>query len=248
MSDSAFRVNRREILNLAAAAGAVSGFAPLSAQSDDATMPSPRVVDTNVSLFQWPFRRLPLDDVDVLVTRLQSLGIAQAWAGSFEGVLHRDVAAVNLRLTDACSRYPELIPIGTLNPALPDWGEDLRRCVEEHGMPGVRLHPNYHGYKLNDSRFARLLERATEAGRFVQIAAAMEDVRTQHELVRVNDADLTPLPERRQCRPGRAGADSQLSPQAPAAGRSGKYSGTVLRHRAGGVDRRPADPDAECAG
>ena len=193
MTESAFRMNRREVLHLAAAAGAGSALIPAPGRSDDGDFSRHRIIDTNVSLFQWPFRRLPLDEADALVERLRSLGISQAWAGSFEGVLHRDLAGVNQRLADACGRHPELIPIGSVNPALPDWEEDLRRCLEEHHMPGVRLHPNYHGYTLEDSRFSRLLMLATSAGRFVQIASAMEDVRTQHDLLRVNDVNLAPL-------------------------------------------------------
>lgn len=155
--------------------------------------PPTSIVDTNVSLFRWPFRRLPLDDTQKLVEKLRSLGITEAWAGSFEGLLQRDLAAVNQSLAAQCDRHPQLVAIGSVNLQLPGWRDDLRRCIEQHQMPGVRLHPNYHGYKLSDPRFGQLLDQATEAGRFIQIAAAMEDTRTQHSLVQVADVDLMPL-------------------------------------------------------
>lgn len=190
-------LNRRDVLNLAVSAGAVAAFHPRSAKSavDKEDSPRFRIVDTNVSLFQWPFRRLPLDNVDLLIDRYRSLGIDQAWAGSFEGVLHRDIATVNQRLAEVCRKHPELVPIGSVNPELPGWEEDLRRCVEVYDMPGIRLHPNYHGYTLDDPRFRELLRRATTAGRFVQLAVAIEDTRTQHPKLQVPDVDLEPLAE-----------------------------------------------------
>ena len=187
-------LNRREILRLAASAGATTAFLPGNARAaDDGQSAGFRIVDTNVSLFHWPFRRLPLDETDAMVRKLQTLGIGQAWAGSFEGILHRDISGVNERLISACRRVPELVPIGSVNPALPGWESDLQRSIE-HGMPGIRLHPNYHGYSLDDARFAELLKRTTAAGQFIQIAASLEDGRTHTDLVRIADVDLSPLP------------------------------------------------------
>ena len=123
-------MNRRDVLSFAASTGAASVFLSGTAQSADEESLSFRSIDTNISLFRWPFRRLPLDETDALVRKLRSFGIVQAWAGSFEGILNRDIAGVNERLAEACRDYPELIPFGSINPQLPDWEEDLRRCID----------------------------------------------------------------------------------------------------------------------
>lgn len=194
MSPPASAMSRRELLVAGMAASALPTLAA-SVQSDAEAAADWPIVDTNVSLFHWPFRRLPLDETAALVTKLRSLGVVQAWAGSFEGLLHRDLAGVNVRLASACREHPLLVPIGSINVELPGWKQDLERCRREHDMPGVRLHPNYHGYTLNDPRFADLLQRATAAGMFVQIAASMEDTRTQHAGLQTPDVDLEPLME-----------------------------------------------------
>jgi predicted TIM-barrel fold metal-dependent hydrolase len=152
-------------------------------------------IDVNISLFQYPTRRWLLDETKSLVEFLKSKGVTQAWAGSFEGLLHNDVAAVNERLAAECRKTKEefLIPFGTVNPQLPDWEDDLRRCHEVHGMRGIRLSPNYHGYGLDSPNAASLLKLANDRKLIVQIPVRMEDPRTQHRLLSVPDIDMKPL-------------------------------------------------------
>ncbi|MDO8541586.1 MAG: amidohydrolase family protein [Opitutaceae bacterium] len=188
-------MDRRAFLQHAGSAAAAAAVAaPLAAAAPASTA---LFVDTNVSLYRWPTRRLWADDAGKLVAKLRRHGVSSAWTGNFEAALHTDMAGANARLADACARDGGgiLRPFGSVNPTIPDWPEDLRRCHEVHRMPGLRLFPNYHGYTLDDPRFKELLERATERGLLVQIALSMEDDRSQNPVLQSAPVAVAPLPD-----------------------------------------------------
>ncbi|MCA9157548.1 MAG: amidohydrolase family protein, partial [Planctomycetales bacterium] len=122
-------------------------------------------------------------------------GVEQAWAGSFDALLHKDIASVNSRLAADCQQHGEglLVPVGAVNPTLPDWQDDLRRCHEDHQMRVIRIHPNYHGYSLDSTLCDELFQAAQDRKLIVQLVLAMEDVRVQHPLMRVAVVDTAPL-------------------------------------------------------
>jgi predicted TIM-barrel fold metal-dependent hydrolase len=155
----------------------------------------PEIIDTNVHIFDWPFRKLKYADPAALVTKLRQHRIAQAWAGNFEAVLNKQLDAANRRLAAACRAQGDgiLLPIGSVNPAWPDWQEDLRRCHEQYRMPGVRLYPAYHGYTLDHPELVNLLADAGKRSLLVQIVLRLEDERVHHAALDVGSVNTTPL-------------------------------------------------------
>ena len=158
---------------------------------------APTVIDTNVHLFQWPFRRLKYDQTAALVRKLRRHRIGQAWAGSFEFMFHKQLDAANRRLADECRAHGDglLIPMGSVNPVWPDWEEDLRRCHEQYKMRGVRLYPAYHGYALEHPEVLKLLTLTAQRGLIVQIVIRMEDERVHHQAVIAPAVSAARLPE-----------------------------------------------------
>ena len=191
-------MNRRRFLSRLAVSAAALPLVEVNAASAPSAAGragADAFIDTNVWLGSWPTRQAWSRTPAQLVAKLRSHGVTSAWAGSFEAALHSDVAGTNARLAEACAQEGAgvLVPFGAINPILPDWEEDLRRCHEVHRMPGVRLLPNYHGYELGDARFGRLLDLAVQRGLLVQIALTIEDDRSQNPAFAAAPVQPAPL-------------------------------------------------------
>ena len=153
------------------------------------------LIDCNFWLGEHPNRQLPWHGTPSIIKHLRERGVTQAWACSFDALLHKDLAAANARLTAECKASNGLLEaVGAVNPALPGWQSDLEQCAVKHAMKIIRLVPGYHGYELDDPRFTELLLLAKEHRLLVQIVTQLEDERTQHPLLRVPPVNLKKLP------------------------------------------------------
>lgn len=200
------KLSRRSFVKgilLPTAMGALSGAVPSAEPNEPANAP-PDIIDVNVHLFDWPFRKLKYSQTKALLAKLRKHRIVQAWAGSYEGLLHKNLEGVNARLAQECQANGDkmLVPFGAINPALPDWEEDLRRCHEKYKMPGIRLYPSYHNYTLQKPEVAKLLDLAKQRGLLVQLAVRMEDPRVHLPVTLTPAVDVAPLPELLAARPG----------------------------------------------
>lgn len=187
------RIDRRHFLKTSFAGAALSAAAPeaLAARKSDA----PGIIDTNINLFDWPFRPLKYRDTKALVAKLKKHRVVEGWAGSFEALLAKDMNGVNSRLAEECRKHGRgfLVPFGSVNIAWPDWQEDLRRCHEVFRMPGIRIYPGYQPFDLNNGDMPALVKMVSERGLVLQIVFGMEDPRVHHPIIQVGPVTLGPL-------------------------------------------------------
>jgi len=139
-------------------------------------------IDVNTYIGHWPFRQLRHNTAEALVRRMDERGIDRAVVASIDGILYKNVHPANETLSAQVRPFRDrLIPFATLNPTYAGWREDLRRCAQDLELCGLRLYPQYHGYRLDDADGVALIDAATELGWAVQVPMRIVDRRQRHK-------------------------------------------------------------------
>lgn len=113
-------------------------------------------------------------------------------ASSFQGLFEEDNLAAYHRAVQEAGEVPGLQVWPVVNPSRPNQLARLEKVLGENPARGLRLLPNYHGYRLDAPFVGELMEWARSHGLVVQVFQAIADVRWHWLLVvqPVSDEEL----------------------------------------------------------
>ncbi|WP_121744873.1 amidohydrolase family protein [Natronorubrum halophilum] len=138
------------------------------------------IVDANAYVGRWPFH--PFDaSAEGLLETMDRKGVDKAVVSSLGSVFYRDPQHGNQELARDIEGHKErLIPFATIDPTFPGWEDDLRHCVRDLGMRGVRLLPAYHDYEIDAPEAEKLLRACADLDVPAMLVPALEDQRGRH--------------------------------------------------------------------
>jgi hypothetical protein len=98
-----------------------------------------------------------------LIDRLHKAGLRKALVHTAATTPDQVIPANNWALS-VQSAYPDLIPFGTAHPEFQSWRDELDR-LEQAGIFGIKLHPDFQGFALDDPALHPIFEELR--GRFL---------------------------------------------------------------------------------
>lgn len=150
------------------------------------------MIDFNAKLGHWPYR--PVRGVDALLHAMDELGIERAVVSSLSAVHYFNPQDGNDEVVRWVAPHRDrLIPFAVLKPGFFGVLDDLHRCLDDYGMQGLVLHPNYHRFSLESTDLDRFMLALSEIRKPVCVQAGLEDVRRQFDRERVEDVPVPAL-------------------------------------------------------
>ncbi|MBN1140778.1 MAG: amidohydrolase [Deltaproteobacteria bacterium] len=122
----------------------------------------PKIADKVVRQLEEHYRIAPVGNglLEDLLPRLDRAGIDRAVMHCAATKREQVIPANNwaLQVQETC---PRLIPFGTFHPDFPEWERELERLAAA-GIKGIKLHPDFQGFALDDPRLDPILEAIGE--------------------------------------------------------------------------------------
>jgi uncharacterized protein len=95
---------------------------------------------------------------------MDELGVDVSVVFTYEGLLRPTAAANDSLAAWIAVDTDRLVAFATVDPRDPGAGEETERCVREHGMRGVKLHPWLQGFSAHDPGLQHVCETAGSLG------------------------------------------------------------------------------------
>jgi predicted TIM-barrel fold metal-dependent hydrolase len=147
------------------------------------------VIDVSAWIGHYPFRGIPNSSLEDLRAKMKELHIERAIVSPYEAIFWENNLdayaqfAEQLASDAAIEVWPVVRPGATVG---------LDKLLDRFRPRGLRLLPNYHGYRLSDAPSRDILDLAQARGMITQIFQRIADERWHH-LLRVPAVDQTDL-------------------------------------------------------
>ena len=114
------------------------------------------MIDVNTLFGFWPKKKTDIS-LDTLLRLMDQKGIGQAFSLSARGAFY-DFLEGNRETLAACKEHPQLLPVGTVNPAR--WLgclDEAKRLIGE-GVKLLRFFPQFQEWHITEAPFRKLLD------------------------------------------------------------------------------------------
>ena len=101
---------------------------------------------------------------DEFVAGMDTLGVDVSVVFTYDGLLNPSPAANDSLARFVAAAPGRLVAFATVDPREPGAGEEIERCVREHGMRGVKLHPWLQGFSAHEPGLQAVCESAAALG------------------------------------------------------------------------------------
>jgi len=133
--------------------------------------------------------------IDALLAQLDSAGVGKAVCWPMVSYT-REMASDNKAIYQGAQDHPDrVIPFGGVNPLLGmnDAKDELKRCIEEYGVMGVKLNGARDGYYIDDPRLSLpLVDMIASAGIALGFHCGANDFEKTHPFRIAKISDMYP--------------------------------------------------------